>query len=547
MQNRPLYDYYIVNIECHVVPQVPYLLEKHSFAFFPSYKTQNIATIHHKTLGEQKFPCLGILFYQPKGKLTLDIFQKLLDDFLTCVCLILPDYSFFSASRNLLSIQPDLFKSQIKTTVNVPMVLNRSLYRIHNLKDTFGSTLIDFNKIETRILRNVHLNFFPFFEQFMSLDRNDKDYQAIKLLILASFMTPFIGRFYDNENMEFSLLFTLLESFLPVIEKSKTYKCKNCGVQVKRNFETPVSDRFNDYVNKLPISNELRERATGTFDCMRPIRNKFYHEAESQKWNEVNGNLKKLTGRSFNSYKKDIELNNGRELGPLFMQDLIRTILLTKLLNKSCFNESAGFKDNRLWDHFKPTGSSESIDVSFCDFDIPRHGFIADFVDLEKRINSCKIDKVCIDREIRQFYFENENSTNPIMIICDTPAKSNKFGVGDNRELNWSKINCDLPFSRIITTLNLEDAYITNLVKCGSNYGLSSTDTSIKNCWQFLLREIEFINPKLILCVGKTVFAIISRRNLSIPVEYVPHYNYLRSEEAISDIWKEAIIKHPLT
>lgn len=560
MPKKPLYDYYVINLECKVVPQSLYLLDQHSFAFFPSYKVQEIATLHHETLGDIKFPCLGILFYKPKGKLTLEITRKLLDDFLTCVCLIIPDYSLFKAARNVLPKSSDSFNSKIKTTVSITVAINRSMYRINNLQTSFGGTLIDYYKIESRNLRNVRLNFFPIFEHFMSMERNDKDYQAIKLLILASFMTPFVSEFYDNANMRYSLLFTLLESFLPNAKKTHTYNCKKCGAQTLRNVDKPVSDRFDDYISKLPISVELKDRAIKTFDCMRPIRNKFYHEAESHPEIGSSTNIKKLTGRSSLTYMEDLELNNGREFGPYFMQDLIQTILLTRLLDRSNRNKNAEFEDDRLWSHFKPFTVIGKVDVSFSDFVSHLHGRIMDFSELEKRIYICKSEETCKDRQIRQFYFENKNSKHPIMIICDTPSKYNKIGVENYRESNNSRNNWGESLSRIVKSLNLEDAYVTNLVKCGSYSQLCKTDISIKNCWQFLLLEIEFINPKLILCVGKTVFEILSKRNLSVPVEYVPHYNYrmnrlinsnnndtyLTSEETIINIWKEAIVKHSL-
>ncbi len=138
------------------------------------------------------------------------------------------------------------------------------------------------------------------------------------------------------------------------------------------------------------------------------------------------------------------------------------------------------------------------------------------------------------------------------MIVCDTPSNySSTNEKKDGGSFTSKKIQ------NILRSLNIEDAYITNLVKCGSINRLKKTDLSIRNCWQFMLREVDLVNPQLILCVGRTVFDIMSKRNLRIPIEYVPHYNYklakrtlnrnnnfLSSEDTIINLWKEAITKH---
>ncbi len=560
MPQKPLFDYFIVSVECNLIPQEVYWLKEYSFAFFPSAEENSLASINHEKLGSQSFPRFGILIYRPKGELSLHIIKEVLDDFVTCICLLWPDYFLFSAIREFSEMRQQSFEKQIRTTVNIETAIKRSIYNKNDLKTTFGGALIDYSKLVYISQRNLQLNFFPIFQRFMSLDRNEKDYQAIKLLILASFLHPFIGKFYDNANMRYSLLFTLLESFLNKEERIQIYKCKKCGAEANKSIQVSVSDRFSQYVNQLPISDELKERAKKTFECMRPIRNKFYHYAESEGELGKKKDLRSITGRNTMTYKQDLELNGGREFGPNFMQDFIRTILLSRLLSEASSNKKPEFKESLLWNHFKPISVVGKVDVSFSDLIGYLHVGIMDFSELEKRIHLCKSEEICNDRRIRQFYFKNENSSNPIMIVCDTPSRLNIENISNDRESNWSKNNLNEPFLSILKLLNLEDAYMTNLVKCGSLNRFDITDPSLKNCWQFLLREIDLINPKLILCVGKTVFKIMSKRNLSVPVEYVPHYNYrmnkltnsnrnknnayLRSEESIIKIWKAAIVKH---
>jgi Uracil DNA glycosylase superfamily len=69
-------------------------------------------------------------------------------------------------------------------------------------------------------------------------------------------------------------------------------------------------------------------------------------------------------------------------------------------------------------------------------------------------------------------------------------------------------------FNSIIFTFKLRNAYLTNLIKCGLN-NLDDkykpigdyNPESIKTCYEnFLKKEIEIINPKVIFCFGSKVY-----------------------------------------
>ena len=489
MISKNVFEYYVANIECRTIPREVYWLEDYSFAIFPSATESNWENIIHNKNDQFKSPSLGLLIYQPKGKLTLNFVKNILDDFLTCFCLIYPDYFLFSSIKDFLEMDKKSFETNIRTTVNLQSVINRSIYKKSDLETKYGGLLLDYKKIVCGLSINLQFNFFPIFKKFVSLHKNCKDYQAIKLWVFASFMHPVIGKFYDNVNMRYSLLFTLMESFLPKKKKRIKYQCKNCGVQKTKNVEMSVSARFAWYINNLPISEELKERAIKTFECMRPVRNKFYHNAESESEFANKKDLRMISGKNTLTYKEDLELNDGREFGPKFMQDFIRTILLNRLILGVNNNYNMEFNSSQLWDHFKPLTVIGKVDISFSSLVGYLHVGILDFKELEKRIQLCKSDKICETRKIRQFYFENENSQNSIMIVCDTPSNFSSSFEKKNRE---SFISKNKPLQNILRSLNIEDAYITNLVKCGSIYRLKKSDISIRNCWQFMLREIEF-------------------------------------------------------
>ncbi|MCM8804225.1 MAG: uracil-DNA glycosylase [Candidatus Omnitrophica bacterium] len=52
---------------------------------------------------------------------------------------------------------------------------------------------------------------------------------------------------------------------------------------------------------------------------------------------------------------------------------------------------------------------------------------------------------------------------------------------------------------------NKDDFWITNLVKCSTPNNRNLSEEEIKNCCKYLFRELEIIDPKLIICLGTEV------------------------------------------
>jgi DNA polymerase len=55
--------------------------------------------------------------------------------------------------------------------------------------------------------------------------------------------------------------------------------------------------------------------------------------------------------------------------------------------------------------------------------------------------------------------------------------------------------------------LNRADVYITNVVKCRPPENRDPTPTEVATCGDFLLRQIELVNPKVIVTLGKFAMA----------------------------------------
>lgn len=64
--------------------------------------------------------------------------------------------------------------------------------------------------------------------------------------------------------------------------------------------------------------------------------------------------------------------------------------------------------------------------------------------------------------------------------------------------------------------LNREEVFITNVIKCRPPNNRNPLPQEIANCNGFLKKQIEYVNPKKILCLGR--FASHTLLNFTVPV-----------------------------
>lgn len=86
-------------------------------------------------------------------------------------------------------------------------------------------------------------------------------------------------------------------------------------------------------------------------------------------------------------------------------------------------------------------------------------------------------------------------------------------------------------FNSVVNTFKLENAYMTNFVKCGKqkntnfirvkDYSSKEKNTCFEN---YLLKEIEILQPKVIFSLGKDVFDLLNKRKEKIEnaIDYQP-------------------------
>lgn len=119
------------------------------------------------------------------------------------------------------------------------------------------------------------------------------------------------------------------------------------------------------------------------------------------------------------------------------------------------------------------------------------------YEELIKEIKSCK---KCPLHKSRRNVVPGEGSINTeVMFIGEAPGeKEDEIGrpfVGPAGQL----------LTRLLTTFGLprETVYITNIVKCRPPSNRDPQPEEINACLPYLIKQIEIIKPKLIICLGR--------------------------------------------
>lgn len=167
---------------------------------------------------------------------------------------------------------------------------------------------------------------------------------------------------------------------------------------------------------------------------------------------------------------------------------------------------------------------------------------------IEITINMSKEDKALleIDQEIENLELENEDKLKYLEKIKEIASSCEKCklakgrtklvysdgnpfadimiigeGPGENEDLTG------IPFvgkagqflTKIIESVGInreKDTYIANIVKCRPPNNRAPEEDEMKACWGYLERQIEIVNPKIILLAGATAMKGILKKNVPI-------------------------------
>lgn len=142
--------------------------------------------------------------------------------------------------------------------------------------------------------------------------------------------------------------------------------------------------------------------------------------------------------------------------------------------------------------------------------------------ELKSLVENCYLCELSKSRKSALFGEGNTNAD--LMFITDEPTATEdelkSHFAGKNGEQLIKMIENVLPLKK-------EDVYITSLVKCKSINGMNASHFS--SCNSYLFKEIELVNPKLIITLGEKAFNYLCSDTVSfnqIRGQFTNYKNY---------------------
>jgi len=130
---------------------------------------------------------------------------------------------------------------------------------------------------------------------------------------------------------------------------------------------------------------------------------------------------------------------------------------------------------------------------------------------LQKQAHECHLCDLSKSRT--QVVFGEGNTSATLMFVGEAPGatedSSGKPFMGNSGELLTKMIENVLELSR-------SDVYITNMVKCRPRDNAAPTPVEAHTCQPYLLKQIELIEPKIIVALGATAYHYLSGDDSSI-------------------------------
>jgi len=147
------------------------------------------------------------------------------------------------------------------------------------------------------------------------------------------------------------------------------------------------------------------------------------------------------------------------------------------------------------------------------------------FRDLMTEIRACKERRTCPSLISRRYYFEPNSATaeqwqeervylsgiDPrVVFVCESPGP--QIPSKDDAEplRCWAEGGWNTRFRRAREKHELMDYYITNTVKCGG-VRRRHTEHELASCRHFLVRELELIEPLVVVGVGGAAYRALRK------------------------------------
>ena len=114
--------------------------------------------------------------------------------------------------------------------------------------------------------------------------------------------------------------------------------------------------------------------------------------------------------------------------------------------------------------------------------------------ELENITKGCKKCHLC--EKAKQVVFGKGSYNAPVMLVGEAPGADE-----DNQGIPFVGRAGQL-LDKILTSAGINDVYITNIAKCRPPENRLPTREEVEACWPYLVRQIELLKPRIIVCLG---------------------------------------------
>lgn len=210
--------------------------------------------------------------------------------------------------------------------------LETDLEQIHGFyksHDIYGETTL----FPHQNVNEVKVNFQELLAIYSSLGKNDILRQQISLFALNGNAITLLNRFYDNSNLEISLMYSIVDSLMKENDQPVIKKCVNCGHETTGKKKD--KHRIKDFVSKLGYNASDQDLIFRTLWEHYRVRNDFFHETKIVPLGDTIKEIVDQTGSNLISLEDELKYGQGRLSGFMIVKELVQNLLIKKLKNSS--------------------------------------------------------------------------------------------------------------------------------------------------------------------------------------------------------------------
>ncbi|MDO4743328.1 MAG: uracil-DNA glycosylase [bacterium] len=135
----------------------------------------------------------------------------------------------------------------------------------------------------------------------------------------------------------------------------------------------------------------------------------------------------------------------------------------------------------------------------------------------ENLLNNCSGCRLCdLHKTRNNIVFGSGNKDSSIMFIGEAP--------GENEDLSGKPFmgRSGRLLDRMLSQIGLsrDNIFIANIVKCRPPLNRNPNKTEISKCIPYLFKQIEIINPKIIVCLGRVAACEIISKDFKVTSQH---------------------------